>query len=892
MLSRTRTRSHALSLARLFVALLFALPVPAPARTPLPVPTATAIAIAIAITHPLELTEAATGHFDVGKLVVFGYSADAPDEDDPQVYGELKPDMVLRSWFADRGDDTPLDGYNVDFRDLCQRGHIVFMAGLNATAIYPGQAANLHEFQDWATQDAQGKPVTHPEYEQPQYLAALRTAPPTRGDTGAGRLAPPVMQRASLAGPRFRARLMKLMEAQIDLGADGIVLAESDALGYRANADKGYNGDEGYDRYSLGDFNRFLMDKYPDYIEANWEIQFQMATDNTITPWLPWTDPTNNFNYQRYLQSRDWTADPRDRAGLADRPLAGEWGDVPYPAGSAPSTGFLAKDLAFYQAQMILKIRKYARSAQHREIVVAAQGMLPDVDVNEFPLTLDNRDDGGKPADYLPLTWDGSLDGSRSLLPVFKSLRQRSRQASGKALLVLYLALNKEDYARPYAGLTEEEKEDYWRLYVPEAYACGAFLAFHLRESLGQQPSSAQAGVLGFMTGYAGFYKRNRDLFTGAEDGGRGVKCDDGSVACNVTEQDYWRRSLVHLINHNYDLSHGIRPQTRLTVTVASAIAPAVAYMKSPDFDGSTPVAFSFRDGQVTLTVPTLAYYDILVLKWPVAGPRSRDEVSPQATPTQPPSFPSAATATPTQAPTRTPTRQPAAPLPAPAALAAPGLTLPVAPPIPALPAGALDLAPPAAATPMPTPISTPMATPAATPLAGVASAPAVTTDAAPCVPGVMTVKRKVWTRPVIGDTRSLGLKDSLRLGRRAGDLPEYALPFTLTASARVWAEADIQAGLVPDDTNGAPKVFLDDTFLGFLLVTPWRSPAALMLSSGAHRLTVRISEAETVPTVTLSRVRVVSDDGGHWAKVTETQPCGCGGPPCPEGKAPAKRLK
>jgi hypothetical protein len=170
------------------------------------------------------------------------------------------------------------------------------MAGLNASAIYPGQADNKHQFDDWATQDIDGKPVTHPEYKQPKYLAALKTAPQGRGDTGAGRLAPPVMQRASLANPRFRDRLMKIMEAQIDAGADGIVLAESDALGYRANADKQYNGDEGYDPFMLEGFNQYLRDKYVDYQEANWEIQYGMSLSNTVAVRLPWEPERPDFD--------------------------------------------------------------------------------------------------------------------------------------------------------------------------------------------------------------------------------------------------------------------------------------------------------------------------------------------------------------------------------------------------------------------------------------------------------------------------------------------------------------------------------------------------------------------------------------------------------------------
>ena len=57
------------------------------------------------------------------------------------------------------------------------------------------------------------------------------------------------------------------------------------------------------------------------------------------------------------------------------------------------------------------------------------------------------------------------------------------------------------------------------------------------------------------------------------------------------------------------------------------------------------------------------------------------------------------------------------------------------------------------------------------------------------------------------------------------------------------------------------------------------------MLAPGLHHLTVRPSESNDVGTVTLSRVRALSDDNGHWGKATEARACGCGGPPCPTAR-------
>ena len=37
-------------------------------------------------------------------IIVYGFSHDGPDEDDPQVYEKLIPDMGMRLWHAGWGD--------------------------------------------------------------------------------------------------------------------------------------------------------------------------------------------------------------------------------------------------------------------------------------------------------------------------------------------------------------------------------------------------------------------------------------------------------------------------------------------------------------------------------------------------------------------------------------------------------------------------------------------------------------------------------------------------------------------------------------------------------------------------------------------------------------------
>lgn len=263
-----------------------------------------------------------------------------------------------------------------------------------------------------------------------------------------------------------------------------------------------FNGNEGYDDAFLADFNRYLLDKYPAYGPADWEILFHMDRDNTLHRDLPVDDLAGNFNYGRYLQKNGWASDPKNRGyggeDCSANPLAKEWGDLRYPAPVRLGGGdFINTAMGFYWKLLVLKIRAYGRNVHNKELIVAGDGILPWTDLNEYGLWSGNRDDDGAEAPWLPLDGRRDLDGSRSLMGAFRSLARQSRLFAGKAPLVVYLGMDPVQ-AGSYNGLSVDQKQDFWRIYVPEAYACGLFCAFHLRVCYNNQPTSKDAGILPF----------------------------------------------------------------------------------------------------------------------------------------------------------------------------------------------------------------------------------------------------------------------------------------------------------------------------------------------------------------------------------------------------------
>jgi hypothetical protein len=274
------------------------------------------------------------------------------------------------------------------------------MGGLNGSAIYASDAADEKEFQDWSTMDAEGNPVTHTECDN----SACKN-----------------MRRASVANPNYQEHLMQKIRMQIDLGADGIVVDEMDADGYYGNAKYHFNANEGFDDYFIADFNRYLMEKYPHYREVDWIKKFRMTRDNVIKRGVPAGDLKRNFNYRKYLKEHDWATDPRNRGwggkNCSANPLAVEWGAFPASSRlSLDDPDFLNKAFRVYWKQMVLEMRRYAREKYHKEILVTANGLFPYVDFNEFGLwNYNHDDDGGKEADYMPMTGDGHLDGAKCI---------------------------------------------------------------------------------------------------------------------------------------------------------------------------------------------------------------------------------------------------------------------------------------------------------------------------------------------------------------------------------------------------------------------------------------------------------------------------------------------
>ncbi|HET6148220.1 MAG TPA: hypothetical protein VFH68_11870 [Polyangia bacterium] len=553
---------------------------------------------------------------------------------DEQVF-QLKPDLLLRGWSQwNKFGVEATDYVNIkvgssyvsafDYAERCRGNGITFLGGAATSVIFGGQFGGISSplFEDFATVDIQGKRVEHSNLS-------------------------PDMYRASLANPRYRAYVVDVAKLQIDGGVDGLNFDEINE-GYQGYD---FTGNEGFDDYNLADFNAFLLAKYPG---EDLRRKFDLPADNYPRADVPAGDLARNFNYRRYLNGTTQGLIPPFagekivslRMRTSYNHLAEEWrGSMP-DRPSPGSTSFVDQAVPYrYWRDIVEKVRAYTA----RPLLISAKGIYPLVDFQsvalnnyapECPLA--------EPTCFLPLGGDrtpGSpLDGTRSLQPLFRLLRQTSEQFSGgfSVPVVLYL----DGLWSEYDALGDQERADYWRIYAAEAYANGLFYAFRLTtaHAPSDNPRTATEGhVLDTMIQLASFYRENAGLYHGvrpadaavttslptsslmiavADRPGGGPSDGQSGLAADVAQR------LVHLVNHDYRMASagsagGLVRQENVTVSIPVARAVSSVQLVSPDLVQSidvTPAEPVDESGRVTVTLPSLLAYDLIVLTYAAAN--------------------------------------------------------------------------------------------------------------------------------------------------------------------------------------------------------------------------------------------------------------------------------
>ena len=533
-------------------------------------------AIVLALAIPVQ-PAAAAGRSPT--FTVFAFSQSDVHQEDPQVY-QMDPDINIRAigkW-STNGDEAA--DYNFAQIGRYHASGIAFMGSGTASVIFPQDFANAAIFDDMSTRDADNNPVPHDEFGFPD---------PAR--------------RGNMFNPTYRKYLLDWAKIQIDGGVDGVCFDEVNA-GFSGGQKYGFNGNEGFDDYTIAAFNTYLRDKYPTFTAADWQNRFGMTADNHIRSDVPPDDLARNFNYRKYLQAYGWNRTPLAEAN----PLAVEWGRVTANRMYADDTSFTVTYLRRYWKKMVDELRAYAR----RRILITSNGLLPYVDFNSvgmYPWNPDEQTPDYRGADYVPVI-DGHLNGAKSLQANYRYLKDKSSQIAGDVPVTVFIDWP-NDMMTGYLNLPLEEKKDYWRIFGAEAYANGIFPAFHLKDTL--NPPAEQYGMLDFLRAYSQFYKDHRSLYHDNEAEVREMRVGASNVAASLLIQRGSGARTMHLINHNYD--RGIIPQTSFTVEIQLPNCVRRPFEVSPDIRGARALTSTCHDGRLSMTVDRLDYYNVIVLR-------------------------------------------------------------------------------------------------------------------------------------------------------------------------------------------------------------------------------------------------------------------------------------
>jgi hypothetical protein len=545
-------------------------------------PAATNPAVGSGTFQQIAINPAVYGTGSTAGWTVFAFSQEGADNGpgDPQVI-QMLPNVVPRAWARWDTSGTKATDYNFGYPAQAKGDGVVFIGGTTATALFPDEFPAAASFNAVVSCNAQGQPVTHS--------------------------SPLNFYRGSMASQAYRNYIIGIAEIQIDGGVDGIFFDEVGGSYEGGN----YDGNEGYDDADVADFGGFLCAKHPGLTAAQWQAQFGVTGADNLNCAAAAPVAGRTFNYRGYLARNGWQTNPLSSAN----PLAAEWGIVdgnhPLPQNGTFTNTYMS--LVYWQ-DIVLTVRQYARQKYGREIYITANGVFPFVDFQANGLYEGNSNGpNGTSQDYCPLTTSGDLDGTQSMMAAFLNIKQRSAMVAKPGVLVSAFIDWPTNLMTHYLSLPTSEQQDYWRMYVPEAYGVGVHLAVHLLDTVGD-PTATQQGLMPFFDQTAAFYKMpaHAVLYDDAQILGGKVTVSAANVATSLTQSSDGS-TVAHLINHNY--AKGFVSQAGVVVTFPVAVAPTTVTLVSPDASGDTSVPFTYANGAVQVTVPQLVAYTAVVAK-------------------------------------------------------------------------------------------------------------------------------------------------------------------------------------------------------------------------------------------------------------------------------------
>ncbi|RKZ29718.1 hypothetical protein DRQ33_08555 [bacterium] len=422
-------------------------------------------------------------------------------------------------------------------------------------------------------------------------------------------------------------------------------------------------------------FRQFLLKRYCSdsgwtATDTRWETQKLVNLSDT----MQCPDGTmNSFNYRKYLQAHDWTLNPFGGEltfeNILDPPnkLFLDWFPNQYYQwfvllfyNDAPTVdlfnGLFEKSFMYESTYLNWwrtvtdSVRAYA-SSLGRDVFITYNGSAY-CNPHLVDYTLAPLGDGlNFPAYHCTTATDTDkvcLIGNQAQINIWRLTKQRANEYLGEDVpLVAFCDF--WQLGMPFAhlgGIDEpaDERAIYIRTYGMEMCAAGVNFCFPVQVS--EEDSWTDTLSDGtplieiikqqadFLNAYFDIYQNvtvsdNETLvtvngivpFNGEwnidwEGGMRfNSPVNESKVTIAYTESEIEERAYLHIINHDWDSAgRAMLPQDSIPVTIPVSDTCWAVLLVSPDFPDTVYPEFEYEDSVVSLIVPTLEYYNVIIL--------------------------------------------------------------------------------------------------------------------------------------------------------------------------------------------------------------------------------------------------------------------------------------
>ena len=430
-------------------------------------------------------------------------------------------------------------------------------------------------------------------------------------------------------------------------------------------------------------FRQYLLKRYCE--DSSWTVddeRWESIKLVELSDTLQCPDGTmNTFNYREYLKAHNWTGNPFGGPLTPENifnpynPLFFDWFPTKYwwlilvhffddpmvidSITNLYTRSYLYQDLLSFWELISDSVKSYAFHKGKR-IYVTHNGSA-----RNLPFKCDYLMRGifrgelfpaypaPSPTDSLKL----HLDGTQAQINCWRLWRKFALSGHpDNPPIVVFPDFGFGDFPFHSLGGRDEpadERAEYLRTYVWEIYASGLRFCLPVKISTlnaWKDTTSDGTRLIDVIKKIADFLHRYKDIY-----GDTVINKKEGDVKVNgiVPFNGEWNivngwndspvneskvtiayidskdgsKSYLHIINHNWDdINHRMMPQKDVEVEIPVRDEPLLIRLASPDFEKEDTLSFDYENKRVTLKIPELRYYAVLIIEFP--GPGVEEEPS------------------------------------------------------------------------------------------------------------------------------------------------------------------------------------------------------------------------------------------------------------------------